>query len=73
MVDWNKIDKRWEDEQYCLEAVKQNGHSLRYVKEQTPEIVYFALENSRDIDIDIIKITKDQWLEFKLERPELFV
>lgn len=40
MINWDKIDKSWEDYNYCLEAVRQNGYALQYVKEQTPEIVY---------------------------------
>ncbi len=27
--------KLWEDEEYCLKAVEENGLALKYVKEQT--------------------------------------
>ena len=30
----------------CLEAVKQNGLTLRYVKEQTPEICFEAVKTN---------------------------
>ena len=40
--------ERWTDKEYCLEAVKQNGDSLRYVKEQTPEICLEAVKNCDD-------------------------
>ena len=36
--------KDWNDPKYCLEAVKQNGHALEYVKEQTPEICLEAVK-----------------------------
>ena len=42
----------------CLEAVKQNGNALRYVKEQTPEICLaavkedeYALQYVKDINM----------------------
>ena len=34
------------DENDCLEAVKQDGHALRYVKEQTPEICLDAIKQN---------------------------
>ena len=95
MLNWDNIDKSWEDYDYCLSSVKSDGYALKYVKEQTeeicleavrrigyaieyikeqsPEIVYYALEQNPDLDPDIIKITKEQWLEFKQQRPELFI
>ena len=27
--------KKWQDENYCLEAVRRNGYALQYVKEQS--------------------------------------
>jgi hypothetical protein len=33
-------------EAICIEAVKQNGYSLRYVKEQTPEICIEAVKQN---------------------------
>ena len=34
----------WNDPEYCLEAVKQNGYALQYVKEQTPEMCLEAVK-----------------------------
>ena len=34
----------WNDSEYCLEAVKENGYNLEYVKEQTPEICLEAVK-----------------------------
>ena len=36
--------KDWHDPQYCLVAVKENGHTLEYVKERTPEICLQAVK-----------------------------
>ena len=36
--------KDWNDPQYCLEAVKQYGLALEYVKEQTHEICLEAVK-----------------------------
>ena len=36
--------KKWSDTKYCLTAVKQNGDSLQYVKEQTEEICLKAIK-----------------------------
>ena len=30
--------KQWANKSFCLEAVKQDGYSLKYVKEQTSDI-----------------------------------
>ena len=38
----------WYDEKYCLEAVKNYGHALRYVKEQTPELCLEAVKDNGD-------------------------
>ena len=46
----NKVDerieffKKWSDTKYCLEAVKQNGYSLQYIKEQTENICLEAVK-----------------------------
>lgn len=35
-----------EDENECLEAVKQDGYAIKYIKEQTPEICQAALDQN---------------------------
>ena len=40
--------ERWADESYCLEAVKRNGDSLQYVKEQTEAICLEAVKQDGD-------------------------
>lgn len=40
--------KKWSDEKYCLEAVKQNGDALRYVNNQTDEICLEAIKQNKD-------------------------
>ena len=41
----NKEDLlKWYDEEYCLEAVKQDGNMLRYVKNQTKDICLKAVK-----------------------------
>ena len=54
------MKKDWNNPKYCLEAVKQNGYALEYVKEQTPEICLeavkqngLALEDVKEQTIDI--------------------
>ena len=39
---WNK----WSDKEHCLEAVKRNGYSLRFVKNQTDEICLEAVKRN---------------------------
>lgn len=36
--------EKWYDTKYCLEAVKQDGYALQYVKNQTPEICIEAVK-----------------------------
>ena len=36
----------WNDAKYCLEAVKETGHALQYVKEQTYEICLEAIKET---------------------------
>lgn len=39
---WNVTEfEKWYDSDYCLEAVKQDGYALRYVKDQTLEFPIF--------------------------------
>ena len=51
------------DENDCLEAVKQDGHALRYVKEQTPEICLAAVKQ----DESALQFVKEQTPEICLE------
>ena len=36
----------WDDEKYCLEAVKENGSALKYVKDQTEEMCMKAVREN---------------------------
>ena len=38
--------KMWEDKEFCLAAVQQDGRALQYVKEQTPEICLAAVQKN---------------------------
>jgi len=40
--------KRWSDEKACLEAVKQNGDALQYVKAQSEKICLEAVKQDGD-------------------------
>ena len=40
--------KKWSDPVYCLEAIKHDGYSLRYVKEQTETICLEAVKQDGD-------------------------
>ena len=40
------MKKDWNNPKYCLEAVKQNGYALGYVKEQTHEICLEAVKQN---------------------------
>ncbi len=57
------MKKDWNDFEYCLEAVKQNGLTLEYVKEQTPEICLEAVKR----DGYAIEYVKEQTPEICLE------
>jgi len=39
--------EKWYDEEYCLEAVKQNGYTLKYVRIQTKEICLEAVKENK--------------------------
>ena len=39
--------EKWYNEEFCLEAVKRNSYSLRYVKEQTKELCLEAVKQNR--------------------------
>src|SRR5574344_1664027 len=60
------MKKDWNNPKYCLEAVKQNGYALEYVKEQTPVIclesvrqngyaLEYVKEQTHDICLEAIK------------------
>ena len=51
---------KWYDEEYCLQAVKQNGYDLQYVKNPTEEICLEALNQNIEVInyIDIKKFPK---------------
>jgi hypothetical protein len=38
----NSSEERWDDPEYCLRTVQQNGWALRYVHNQTPELCMAA-------------------------------
>ena len=40
--------EQWENEAYCLAAVRQDGHALVYVKVQTPKICEEAVKQNGD-------------------------
>ena len=59
--------EQWSDKKYCLEAVKQDGNALRYVKEQTKDICLEAVKQygyalryvkEKIIFTECLKITK---------------
>ena len=54
---------KWYDTKYCLEAVKQYGRALRFVKEQTNEICLEAVKQ----DGDALQYVKGQTNEICLE------
>ncbi len=53
----------WNDFEYCLEAVKQNGHALEYVINQTPVICLAAVKR----DGLALRWVKEQTFEICLE------
>ena len=48
--------EQWENEAYCLAAVRQDGHALVYVKVQTPKICEEAVKQ----DGDALQYVKEQ-------------
>ena len=55
--------ENWNDSEYCLVAVKENGYALEYVKEQTPEICLEAVKE----DGHVLQYVKEQTFEICLE------
>ena len=52
MTDWN-------DEKQCLEAVREDGRALKFVKNQTDEIVDAAIRNN----LEALRFVKVEQLE----------
>ena len=62
--DWDLSEyETWYDEKHCLEAVKQNGYTLQYVKEQTEEICLEAVKQNGYV----LQYVKEQTEEICLE------
>ena len=62
--NWNLTEyEKWYDTKYCLEAVKNDGYALGYVKEQTKEICLEAVKNNGDA----LRYVKEQTKEICLE------
>ena len=38
--------KQWSNKEYCLEAVKQDGYALRYVREQSETVCLEAVKQN---------------------------
>ena len=53
---------KWYDEAYCLVAVKQDGRTLQYVREQTLEICLVAVKQNGHI----LQYVREQTLEIIL-------
>lgn len=51
--------KKWNDEKFCLEAVKQDGLALQYVKNQTEKICLEAVKENGDA----LEFVKNQTLQ----------
>ena len=56
----------WNNEEYCLEAVKENGWVLEYVKNQTEEICLEAVKQ----ELKIIKLVNKKKFPKVLEYYE---
>ena len=47
-MDWREFFHKWSTEAVCLEAVKNDGYALRYVKEQTEAVCLEAVKRNGD-------------------------
>ena len=45
---WKVEFTKWSNESLCLEAVKQDGDALRYVKDQTEAVCLEAVKENSD-------------------------
>jgi hypothetical protein len=53
----------WNNKEICLEAVKQNGHALKYVKEQTEEMCLEAVKQNGFALMHVKEKTEEMCLE----------
>ena len=53
----------WNDFEYCLEAVKENGFALKWVKNQTPDICLEAVKQNGFALRFVINQTHEMCLE----------
>ena len=72
----------WNEYNFCLEAVKQNGLALYYIKEQTPEIcleavkhnglaLYYVKKQTKEICLEAVKQNGYALKYVKEQTPEL--
>ena len=47
-MDWREFFQKWSTEAVCLEAVKNDGNALQYVKEQTEAVCLEAVKRNGD-------------------------
>ena len=45
-MDWREFFQKWSTEAVCLEAVKNDGNALQYVKEQTEAVCLEAVKRN---------------------------
>ena len=45
-MDWREFFQKWSTEAVCLEAVKNDGDALQYVKEQTEAVCLEAVKRN---------------------------
>ena len=68
----------WNDPEYCLEAVKENGYALEYVINQTPLIIHYlkkyniTIYNSHKKE-NLITVSDNEMIEFYNENPHLLL
>ena len=65
--------KKWENETYCLEAVKQDGYALQYVKEQSEAVCMEAVKQNGDALRYVKEQTEAICLEAMRQNPEAYV
>ena len=66
----------WNDSEYCLVAVKQNGFALKWVKNQTPLIIHYLKKYNITIHnafkkSNHINISDNEMKKFYNENPHL--
>ena len=60
--------EKWSDKKQCMEAVKQDGYSLKYVKEQTEAICMEAVKQNADS----LQYVKEQTVFLKIHKEVSF-